>query len=205
MDWLDLLAVQGTLKSLLQHHDSKVSILWCSAFFMVQLLHPYMTTGKAIALTILILVSKLMSLLFNMLSGFVIAFLPRNKSLNFTAAVNVHNDFGAQENKTCHCFHFFPFYLQRSHRTDWMPLILVFWTLRVKEKGMTEEETVTWHHWLNGHEFEQAPGDGEGQGSLVCCSPWDHKESDTTEELISKSWFQLVIHPAWHFTWWSNS
>ena len=105
---MDLLAVQGTLKSLLQHHNSKVSILWRSAFFMVQLSHPYMTTGKTIALTILILISKLMSLLFNMLSGFVIAFLPRNKSLNFTAAVNVHNDFGAQENKTCHCSHFSP-------------------------------------------------------------------------------------------------
>ena len=76
---------------------------------------------------------------------------------------------------------------------------------RQEKKGMTEEEMVTWHHWSNGHEFGQAPGDGEGQGSLVCCSPWGHKDSDTTEELNSKSWFQLVIHPAWHFTWWSNS
>ena len=81
MDWLDLLAVQGTLKSLLQHHSSKASILWCSAFFMVQLLHPYMTTGKAIALTILILVSKLMSLLFNMLSRLVITLLSKIKHL----------------------------------------------------------------------------------------------------------------------------
>ena len=111
MDWLDPLAVQGTLKSLLQHHNLKVSILWRSAFFMVQLSNPYTTTGKSIALTIPIFVSKLMSLFFNMLSGFVTAFHPRNKSLNFTATVNVHNDFGAQENKTCHCFYFFPIYL----------------------------------------------------------------------------------------------
>ena len=81
MDWLDLLAVQGTLKSLLQHHSSKASILWCSAFFIVQLAHPYMTTGKTIALTRWIFVGKVMSLLFNMLSRLVIAFLPRNKCL----------------------------------------------------------------------------------------------------------------------------
>ena len=79
MDWFDLLAVQGTLKNLLQHLSSKVSILWCSAFFMVQISHPYMTTGKTLALTIRTLVSKVMPLLFNMLSRFVIAFLPRSK------------------------------------------------------------------------------------------------------------------------------
>ena len=81
MDWLDLLAVQGTLKSLLQHHSSKASILLCSAFYIVQLSHPYMTTGKSIALTGQTFVGKVMSLLFNMLSGFVIAFLPRSKHL----------------------------------------------------------------------------------------------------------------------------
>ena len=79
MDWLDLCAVQGTLKSLLQYHISKASILWHSALFMVQLSHPYMTTGKTIALTIWIFVSKVMSLLFNMLCSFVPAFLPRSK------------------------------------------------------------------------------------------------------------------------------
>ena len=77
IDWFDLLPVQGTLKSLLQHHNSKASILWHSAFFMVYLSHPYMTTGKTVALTIWTFVSKVMSLLFNMLSKFVIAFLPR--------------------------------------------------------------------------------------------------------------------------------
>ena len=81
MDWLDLLAVQGTLKSLLQHHSSKASIFQLSAFFTVQLSHPYMTTGKAIALTRWTLVGKVMSLLFNMLSRWVINFLPRSKCL----------------------------------------------------------------------------------------------------------------------------
>ena len=81
MDWLDLLAIQGTLKSLLQHHSSKASILQCSAFLIVQLSHPYMTTGKTIAVTKQTFVGKVMSLLFNMLSRFLIAFLPRSKSL----------------------------------------------------------------------------------------------------------------------------
>ena len=81
MDWLDLLAVQGTLKSLLQHHSSKASILQCSAFFTVQLSHPYMTTGKTIALTRRTFVGKVMSLLLNMLSRLVITFLPRSKCL----------------------------------------------------------------------------------------------------------------------------
>ena len=81
MDWLDLLAVQGTLKSLLQHHSSKASILWRSAFFTVQLSHPYMTTGKTIALTRRTFFGKVTSLLLNMLSRFVIAFLPRSKHL----------------------------------------------------------------------------------------------------------------------------
>ena len=81
IDWFNLLAVQGTLKSLLQHHSSKASILWPSAFFMVQLSHPYMTTGKTIALTRQTFVDKTMSLLFNMLSRFGIVFLPRSKCL----------------------------------------------------------------------------------------------------------------------------
>ena len=84
MDWLDLLAVQGTIKSLFQHHSSKASIHWCSAFFIVQLSHPYMTTGKNIALTRWTFVGKVMSLLFNMLSRLVIAFLPRSKHLSIS-------------------------------------------------------------------------------------------------------------------------
>ena len=81
MDWLDIFAVQGTLKSLLQHHSSKASILWCSVFFIVQLSHPNMTTGKTIALTRQSFVDKVMSLLYNILSRWVITFLPRNKCL----------------------------------------------------------------------------------------------------------------------------
>ena len=107
MDWLDLLAVQGTLKSLHQHHSSKASILLCSAFFIIQLSHPYMTTGKTIALTKQTFVGKVMSLLFNMLSRLVKTFLPRSKSLNFMAAVTICSDFGAPQNKVSHCFRCF--------------------------------------------------------------------------------------------------
>ena len=100
IDWFDLLAVQGTLKDLLPHHSSKASILQCSAFFMVQLLHPYMTTGKTIGLAIWTFVGKVISLLFNMLSRFIIAFLPRSKRLLISWLQSPSaNDFGAQD----HC------------------------------------------------------------------------------------------------------
>ena len=112
MDWLDVLAVQGTFKSLLQHDSSKASILWRSAFFIVQLSHPYMTTGKTIALTRWSFVGKVMPLLFNMLSRLVITFLLRSKCLSISwlqspSAVI----FEAQINKFSHCFHCFPIYL----------------------------------------------------------------------------------------------
>ena len=108
MDWLDLLTVQGTLKSLLQNHSSKASILWCSAFFIVQLLHPYMTTGKTIALTRWTFVGKVTSLLFNMLSRLVITFLPRSKHLLISWLQSPSSDFRAPQNRVCHCF---PIYL----------------------------------------------------------------------------------------------
>ena len=111
MDWLDLPAVQGTLKSLLQHHSSKTLILQHSAFFIVQLSCPYMTTGKTIALTRRTFVGKVMSLLFNMLSRFVITFLPRTKCLLISWLQSPSADFGAQKNKVCHFFHCFPIYL----------------------------------------------------------------------------------------------
>ena len=101
MDRLGLLAVQGTLKSLLQHHSSKASILRCSAFFIVPLSHSYMTTGKTIALTRRTFVGKVMSLLLGMLSRLIITFLPRTKCLNFMATVTICSDFGAQKNKVC--------------------------------------------------------------------------------------------------------
>ena len=107
IDWLKLLAVQGTLTSLLQHHSSKASVLRCSAFFTVQLSHPYMTSGKTIALTRRTFVGKVMFLLFNILSRFVIAFLPRRKCLLISQWVTICSDFGDQENKVYHCFHCF--------------------------------------------------------------------------------------------------
>ena len=117
MDWLDLLAVQGTLKSLFQHYSLKASILRCSAFSMVQLSHPHMTTGKTIALTRCIFVGKVTSLLWNMLSRLVITFLPRSKHLNFMATITICSDFGVQESKICHCFHCCPIYLLWSDGT----------------------------------------------------------------------------------------
>ena len=110
MDWLDLLAVQGTRKSLLQHHSSKASILWHSAFFIVQLLHPYMTTGKTIVLTRWTCVGKVMSLLFNMLSRLVIAFLPRSKHL-LISWLHSPSAVILEPKKVCHCFHCFLIYL----------------------------------------------------------------------------------------------
>ena len=112
MDWLNLLALQGTLKSLLQHHSSKASILLRSAFFTVQLSHPYVTTGKTIALTRRTFVGKVMSLLFNMLSRLVITFLPRSKRLLISwlqspSAVILEGP----KNKVSHYFHCFPIYL----------------------------------------------------------------------------------------------
>ena len=99
MDWLDLLAVQGTLKGLLRHHSSKASIFQCSAFFIVQLSHPYIATGKTIALTRWTFVDKVMSLHLNMLSRLVITFLSRSKCLNFMVAITICSDFGAPQNK----------------------------------------------------------------------------------------------------------
>ena len=118
MDWLDLLAVQGTFKNLLQHHSSKASILQCSAFFIVQLSHPYITTGKTIALTRWTIVSKVTSLLFNMLSRLVKTFLPRSKGLLFSwlqspSAVILE----PPKIKFWHCFHCFPIYLPWSDGT----------------------------------------------------------------------------------------
>ena len=118
IDWLDLLAIQGTLKSFLQHHNSKASVLQHSAFFIVQLSHPYMTTGKTIALTRWTFVGKVMSLLSNMLSRLIIAFLPRSKHLLISwlqspSAVI----FGAPRNKVSLCFHCFPIHLPWSDGT----------------------------------------------------------------------------------------
>ena len=111
IDWFDLLVVQRTLKRLLQHHSSKASILWCSAFFIVQLSHPYMTTGKTIALTRRIFVGKVMSLVFNMLSRLVIAFLPRSECLLISWLQSPSAVILEPKRKACHCFHCLPIYL----------------------------------------------------------------------------------------------
>ena len=122
-DWFDLLAVEGMPKSLLQHHSSRTTIIWHTAFFMLQLLYPYMITGKAIVLTRQTFVDKVIPLLFNMLSRFFTAFLPKSKHFfNVMAAVTIHSDFGAQENNVCHCFHCFFIYLPWSDGTKFHDL-----------------------------------------------------------------------------------
>ena len=117
MDWLDLLEVQGTLKSLLQHHSSKASILQQSAFFIVQLSHPYMTTGKTIALTRWTFFGKLMSLLSNMLSRLVIAFLPKSKRLLISCLQSPSVVILGAKKKVSHYFHCFPIFLPWSDGT----------------------------------------------------------------------------------------
>ena len=121
IDWFDL-AVQGTLNSLLQHHSSKASILQCSAFFTVQLSHPYMTTGKTIALTRQTFVSKLMSLLFNMLSRLVIAFLSRSKHVLISWLQSLSAVILEPPKIVCHYFHCSPAYLPWSDGTGWHDL-----------------------------------------------------------------------------------
>ena len=109
--WFDLLVVQGTPKSVLQHCSSKASVLWCSAFFVVQLSHPYMTTGKTSALTRRTFVSKVMPLFFNMLSRFIVAFFSEEQAyFNFMAVVTICSNFGTRENTIYHCAHCLPIY-----------------------------------------------------------------------------------------------
>ena len=127
MDWLDLLAVEGTLKSLLQHHSSKASIFQWSAFFTVQLSHPYMTTGRTIALTRWTFVGKVMSLLFNMLSRLVITFLPRSKRLLISWLQSPSAVILEPKKIVSHCFHCLPIYFHEMMGLDAM--VLVFWVL----------------------------------------------------------------------------
>ena len=130
MVWLDLLAIQGTLKSLLQHHSSKASVLRCSAFFIIQLSHPHMTIGKTIALTRQTFIGKTVSLLFNMLSRLVIAFLPRSKSLLISGLQSPSAVILKHKNKVCHCFHYFPYTCHEVMGPDAM--IFVFLKLSFK-------------------------------------------------------------------------
>ena len=122
MDWLDLLAVLGTLKSLLQHHSSKASIIWCSAFFKVQLSHPYMTTGKTIALARRTFVGRVMSLLLNMLSRLVITFFPRSKCLLISWLQSPSAEILEPRKIKSDSFHCFPIYFPRTDGTRWHDL-----------------------------------------------------------------------------------
>ena len=117
MDWLDLLTVQGTLKSLLEHHSSKASILQCSAFFIVQLSHPYRTTGKTIAFSRWTFVGKVMSLLLNMLSKLFITFSPRSKHLLISWLESPTAVIWEPKNKVSHCVRCFPIYIPWSDGT----------------------------------------------------------------------------------------
>ena len=192
-DRFDLLGVQGTLKSLLWHHSSKASILRCSAFFTVQLSHPYMTTGKTIALTIQSFVGKVMSLLLNMLSRLVITFLPREQvSFNFMAAVTICSDFGVQENEVCHHFHCFPIYFQWSDGTGFHEvmgldaMILDFWMLSFKPEFSLSSVT-----------FIKRLFSSSSLSAIRVVS------SAYLRLLIFllESWFDLVLQPAQHFAW----
>ena len=137
IDWLDLLAVQGTLKSILQHHSSKASILYCSTFFLVQLSYPSITTGKTIALTIWTFVSKVMSLLSNTLSRFVVAFFPRSKHLLISWLQSPSAVILESKKIVCHSFHCFPIYLPWSDGTGCHDLSLGFWMLSFKPTFFT--------------------------------------------------------------------
>ena len=130
IDWIGLLAVQGTLRSLLQHHSLKASILQPSAFFMVQLTHPYMTAGKTKALAVQMFIGKVMSLLYNMLSRFIIAFLPRRKHLLISWLQSPSIVILEPEKRKSVCFHFLPIYLPWNNGTRYM--IIVFWMLSFK-------------------------------------------------------------------------
>ena len=135
MDWLDLLAVQGTLKSLLQHHSSKASILWLSAYFTVQLSHPYMITGKTIALTRRTFVGKVMSLLFNMLSRLVITFFPRSKHL--LISWQVVREFNKTKNYPCMIFSRYYFTWSSKHlwsKQSW--LLSYWWRCKLRSHGV---------------------------------------------------------------------
>ena len=180
INWFDLLAVQGTLRSLLQHHSLKASIFQCSALFMVQLSHLYMTIGKIIALAIQIFVSKLTPLLFNMLSRFVIAFLPRSKLLLISLLQSrsaVILEPKKIKSATISIYH---------EVMGLYAMILVFWTLSFKP-------TFSFSSFTSIKRFF----------SSSCFLPlgWYYVHIWGYLYFSWQSWSQLVIHPAQHFTW----
>ena len=178
MDWLDLLEVQGTLKSLLQHHSSKASILQCSAFFMVQLSNPHMTTGKTIALTRWTFVGKVMSLLFNMLSRFVITFLSRNKRLLIS-------------------------WLQSPSAVILEPKKIKSATVSIVSSSICHEVMGPWT--LSFKPAFSSPLSPSSRGCLVTLrflpQRWLHLHIWGYWYFSQQSWFRLVPHPVGHFTW----
>ena len=184
MDWLDLLAVKGALKSL-QHHSSKASILRCSALFIVQLSHPYVTTGKTIALIRWTFVGKVMSGLLNMLSGLVITFLPRSKRLLILmAALTIYSDFGAPKDKVCHCFYCFPIYLHEVMRL--VAMILVFWMMSFKPTFSLSSFTFV-KRLFRSSSLSYIRVLSSAYLRLLI--------------LLLTIWFHLVLHSAQHFSW----
>ena len=184
-DWLNLLAVQGTLKSLLQHHSSKASILRCSAFFMVQLSHPYMTTGKIIALTMWTFVRKVMSLLFNILSMFVIVFLSRSKCLLISwlqspSAVILE----PKKIKSLTVSIVYPYICLEVMRL--VAMILIFWILHFKPVFSLSSFTFIKRLFSS---------------SSLSPIGWCHLHIWGYWCFSLQSWLQLVLHPAWHFSW----
>ena len=181
----DLLVVQGTLKSLLQHHHSKASILWCSAFFTVQLSHPYRTTGKAIALTRQAFIGKVMSLLLNMLSRLGIAFLPRHKRLLISWLQSPSAVILEPKKISVSLFPLFP-HLFAMKWWDQMPWSSFF------------------ERWVLSQLF-QSPLSLSSRASLVllCFLPWGwyHLHIWGYWYFSRQSWFQLELHQGHHFTW----
>ena len=187
IDWFDLLAVQGTFRSPLQHYSLKVSIVWCSAFFMVQLSQPYVTTGKTMTLTIWTFVGSVMSLLFNTLSRFVIAFLTRSKSSDFMAAVTIRSDLGAQVEEIWHYFPLFPFYLPCSNGAGCHDLSF----LNISLKPLFH-----------------SPLSPSARSSLVPFHflplEWYHPHVWSCWCFSCLYWLQLVTHPARHSSWYAQ-
>ena len=183
--WFDLPSVWGTLKSLLQHHRSKASIFWCSAFFIVQLSHPYMTTGKTIALIIWTFVSKVMSLLFNMLSRSVIAFLLRSKCILILWLQSPSAEILEPKERNMSPFLLFPFLFAMK----WWDQIL--WSLFLE-------------YWVSNELFCSFTLSNDCWYEVplhFLPLEWYHLHIWGCWYFSQQSWFQLVIHPAWHFAW----
>ena len=186
IDWFDLLAVQGTPKSLLQHHSSKASILQCSAFFIVQLPHPYMTTGKTIALTTWTFVVKVMSLCFNKLSRFVIAFFLRSKHLLISWLQSLSTVILKPKKIKFVTFYFFPIYLPWNDGTGCHDFSF-----------MNAEVQASFFTFL----FHSPSSRDFLSPLLFLPLGWYHLHIWGCWYFSWQSWFQLAIHPAWHFTW----